>query len=147
MGRKKTHEEFLKEFYEKNPNANNIEILEKYDGNKKPIKCRCKIHNIIWYPTPIALLGCKNTPPTGCPKCGREKSSNKRLNKHEEFMDKFDKKNKYAKDTIIIYNVKETEIKIHNKKRIDFNPFFCFVFVSLLFLREVSDKDNRPCFR
>ena len=101
MANKKTHEEFLKEFYEKNPDANNIEILEKYDGNKKPIKCRCKIHNIIWYPTPITLLGCKNTPPTGCPKCGREKSSNKRLNKHEEFMDKFYKKNKYAKDIII----------------------------------------------
>ena len=32
MANKKTHEEFLKEFYEKNPNANNIEILEKLFG-------------------------------------------------------------------------------------------------------------------
>ena len=28
MSKRKTHEQFMKEFYEKNPNAKNIEILE-----------------------------------------------------------------------------------------------------------------------
>ena len=35
MPKKKTHEQFIKEFNEKNPNANNIEILGKYEGGKK----------------------------------------------------------------------------------------------------------------
>ena len=77
MGRKKTHEEFMKEFYEKNPNAKNIEILGKYEGNNKPIKCRCRIDEYEWYPRPCHLLGNKNAKPTGCPKCsGKAKRTN-----------------------------------------------------------------------
>ena len=43
MSRKLTHSEFMEKFYEKNSNANDIEILEQYKGNKVKIKCRCKI--------------------------------------------------------------------------------------------------------
>ena len=37
MSKKKTHEQFMKEFNRKNPSAKNIEVLGKYDGNSKPI--------------------------------------------------------------------------------------------------------------
>lgn len=61
---KKSHEEFIEEFYEKNPNAENIEILGEYINNKTKIKCRCRIDGEIWYPTPSDLLRGHN-----CPKC------------------------------------------------------------------------------
>ena len=34
MPRKLTHEEFMEKFYEKNKNAENIEILGEYKGSK-----------------------------------------------------------------------------------------------------------------
>ena len=80
MGRKKTHEEFMKEFYEKNPNAKNIEILGKYEGRKVKILCMCKIDNYKWHTTPNGLLGSKNIKPNGCPKCaGKIKKTHKQF--------------------------------------------------------------------
>lgn len=64
MAKKKTHEQFIKEFNEKNSNANNIEILGKYEGGKKPILCRCLIDNNIWSPRAEKLLINR-----GCPVC------------------------------------------------------------------------------
>ena len=53
---KKTHEQFMKDFYKKNIHANDIEILGKYEGCKVKIKCRCKICCHIWFATPDSLL-------------------------------------------------------------------------------------------
>ena len=80
MGKKKTHEEFMKEFHEKNPNAKNIEVLGKYNGRKVKILCMCKIDNYKWYTTPNGLLGSKNIKPNGCPKCaGKIKKTHKQF--------------------------------------------------------------------
>ena len=64
MGRRKTHEEFIRDFYTKNKNAENIEILGEYINNKTKIKCKCKIDGHEWKATPHNLLN-----GTGCPKC------------------------------------------------------------------------------
>ena len=73
MSKRKTHEQFMKEFYEKNPNAKNIEILEKYTARSKKILCECKIDGHKWSPVAKTLLGSKNMKPCGCPKCGYSK--------------------------------------------------------------------------
>lgn len=93
MGRKKTHEEFMKEFYEKNTDAKNIEILSKYNGNNVSINCRCKIDGCEWSPKPKHLLGTKNTKPSGCPKCGARKNAEARTKTHEEFIQEMDEIN------------------------------------------------------
>ena len=81
MGRKLTHEEFMERFYKKNKNAENIEILGEYKGNKEKIKCRCKIDGEIWYAKPNNLLN-----GTGCPKCGKKRIIEKNTKTHEEFI-------------------------------------------------------------
>ena len=60
----KTHEQFMIDFYNQNPNANNIEILEKYKGTTTKIKCHCKIDGYEWSSNPNDLLKGH-----GCPKC------------------------------------------------------------------------------
>lgn len=70
---KKTHEEFIVELHEVNPN---IEVLGTYKNNKTKIKCKCKIDGCEWSPTPSDLLH-----GTGCPKC----AGNTKLT-HKEFI-------------------------------------------------------------
>ena len=78
MPRKLTHEEFMEKFYEKNKNAENIEILGEYKGNKTKIKCKCKIDSYEWEARPDVLLNGHS-----CPKCaGKMKLT------HEEFVDR-----------------------------------------------------------
>lgn len=62
MSRKKTHEEYIEELAEKNPD---IKVLEQYNGANVAILHQCKTHNVTWkaYPTNV-LRG------HGCPKCG-----------------------------------------------------------------------------
>ena len=68
--KKKTHEEFVAELKEINANIN---VIGKYKGNKKKIKCRCLICGDEWYPIPNALLR-----GTKCPKCfGNKKKTHK----------------------------------------------------------------------
>ena len=62
--RRKTHEEFIRDFYAKNKNAENIEILGKYVGSNIKIKCRCKKDGYEWEVKPNDLLNGR-----GCPKC------------------------------------------------------------------------------
>lgn len=54
-GYKKTHEQFIKGFHKKNPNAKNIEVLGEYQGSHIPIHCKCKIDGYEWSPTPECL--------------------------------------------------------------------------------------------
>ena len=71
--RKKTHEEFIKQIKDINPN---IEIIGRYDGTGVKIDCRCKIDGCMWSSTPDNLLRGK-----GCPKCAGVKKKT-----HEEFV-------------------------------------------------------------
>lgn len=57
-----THEQFVKDMSEINPN---IQILGKYTNNKAKILCMCKIHNVKWEVTPHHLKEGQ-----GCKQCG-----------------------------------------------------------------------------
>lgn len=59
--KKKTHQEFLDELNEKNPN---IEILSEYINATAKIKCKCKKCGYVWEVAPSALLSGR-----GCGKC------------------------------------------------------------------------------
>ena len=48
MSKQKTHEEFLDEFYAKNPKSENIKILSRYNGMNNSINCLCMIDNYEW---------------------------------------------------------------------------------------------------
>ena len=90
MGRKSlTHEEFLEKFKKQNKNAENIEILGKYEGSKIKIKCRCKIDGYEFETTPNDLLN-KNS---GCPKCKYKNHSKKLSKTYEEFKQEMKKIN------------------------------------------------------
>ena len=82
MSRKKTHEEFMRDFEEKQPeNFKNIEILGEYINNRTKIKCRCMIDGHEWEARPYDLLkGC------GCPECRKERLSKLYAKTHDQFM-------------------------------------------------------------
>ena len=61
---KKTHEEFVKELKQLNPN---IEALGEYQGSYIKIWFRCKIDNFEWESTPHNVLTGR-----GCPKCSKK---------------------------------------------------------------------------
>lgn len=63
MGRKKTDEEFKKEYYNKFPDTN-VKILGKYEASETPIECTCKICNYKWKTHPHGLMN-----KSGCPRC------------------------------------------------------------------------------
>ena len=109
MGRRKTHEEFIRDFYTKNKNAENIEILGEYKGNKTKIKCKCKIDGHEWEAIPQNLLKGQ-----GCPKCGGTIKLT-----HKEFMEKFYTKNKNAENIEILGEYKGNKTKIKCKCKID----------------------------
>ena len=95
MGRKLTHEEFMQRVMEKNEHVKNgeIEILGMYDGNKKPIQCRCVTHDFIWHPKPNDL--CSGV---GCKKCGTERAHRSSKSTHEEFLNKVMKNNEQVRN-------------------------------------------------
>ena len=72
MGKRKTHEEYVNELAEKNPD---IEVLEEYQGSQINILHKCKIDGYEWSARPNNILH-----GTKCPKC--------QLIKQSEFMHK-----------------------------------------------------------
>ena len=76
--RKKTHQEFISQISNINPN---LEILEEYKGCKNKIKTRCRICGNIWEPIPDSLLQ-----GYGCPKCAVKKTHSLQRKSHEEFI-------------------------------------------------------------
>ena len=86
---KKSHEEFLNEFYEKNGHANDIEILTRYVNNKVPLDCKCKICGHPWSPLPTTLLR-----GSGCRICGRKIASNKTRKSKEVLLKESEEINK-----------------------------------------------------
>ena len=61
MSRKKTHEEYVKELAEKNPN---VEVIGIYCGNRIKIPHRCKKCGNVWDASPTNILR-----GSGCPVC------------------------------------------------------------------------------
>ena len=107
MPRRKTHEEFIRDFYEKNKNAENIEILGEYKGNKIKIKCKCKIDGYEWETIPQNLLK-----GTGCPKC----VGNIRNKTTEYFINELKEINS---DIIVLGEYKGSNKKIKCKCKLD----------------------------
>ena len=101
MGRRKTHEEFIRDFYEKNIHAKNIEILSKYKKSNIKIKCRCRVDDYEWEVKPNDLLK-----GYGCPKCsGLIKLT------HEEFVNKMKQVN-FNIEVLGEYINSRTKIKV-----------------------------------
>lgn len=101
MAKKKTHEEFIKEISLIN---NNIEIIGEYKNSYTKIKCRCKIHDIIWDIRPDSL-----SKGAGCEECKKEKIGSKYRRTNEEFVSLLKKSNP---------NIKPLEKYINNNTKI-----------------------------
>lgn len=81
----KTHEQYIKDLQEKNPN---LEAVEKYIDTKTPILHKCKKHNISWKILPSnALKGC------GCNECKIEKIIQYNLKTHEQYVNELKETN------------------------------------------------------
>ena len=78
VGREKTHDEFVEEIKNINPN---IEIIGKYIKSKTKIKCVCKVCDKEWEVTPNSLLR-----GSGCPECSKITVANSHRKTHEEFL-------------------------------------------------------------
>ena len=78
MSKRKTHEEFVEEMKNVNPN---IEIIGTYIKAKEKILCRCKIDGNEWYAFPGNLLKGQ-----GCQKCWRITLSKLKTKTHEQFV-------------------------------------------------------------
>ena len=72
--RRKTHEQYVAEVAERNPN---VEVIGRYEGSSKPVWTRCRTCGHVWEPRAQSLL-------TGgsCPKC-----SGHGRRTHEQFME------------------------------------------------------------
>mgnify|MGYP000880614147 CR=1 FL=1 len=80
MGRRKTHEEFVRDYISKHPN---VEVVSKYIAMENPITLHCKKCGYIW--TKLARLA------YGCPNC--EHKRRKRTNTHEDYLQKLEERN------------------------------------------------------
>lgn len=80
MTRKKTHEEYVAELAEKNPN---IDVIGEYIDAKTPVLHKCRIDNYEWNAKPNNILSGK-----GCPKCGGTMKKT-----HKEYVNELLKKN------------------------------------------------------
>ena len=70
--KRKTHEEFIKELKNVNPN---IIILSEYKTNNDKVKCKCAIDGYEWETKPHSLL--QNH---GCPECARKLQNRRNYN-------------------------------------------------------------------
>lgn len=76
--KKKTHEEYVAQVAEINPN---IEVIGHYTGSMDKTLHRCKIDGYEWYVIPNSILH-----GTGCPKCNRLKQSEKYTKTHSQYV-------------------------------------------------------------
>ena len=79
MSKRKTHEEFVEEMKNINPN---IEVVGTYIRAKEKILCRCKIDGNEWHAFPNNLLNGQ-----GCPKCWTTTLSELKTKTHEQFIE------------------------------------------------------------
>lgn len=78
MSKKKTHEEYVEELYNKNPT---VEAVDLYVDARTPILHHCLLHDVFWNTAPYRVLqGC------GCPKCKKEKFHKSRCRTHDQYV-------------------------------------------------------------
>lgn len=76
--RKKTHEEYVAELEIKNPD---VKVIGQYAGSEVKIMHQCLKHDIYWETKPNNVLQGK-----GCKECQKEKSKEKRVKSHEQYV-------------------------------------------------------------
>lgn len=106
MGKRKTHEEFLKELRVVN---SNIEVIDEYQTNNIKIKCKCKLDGHEWLAIPTNLLRGE-----GCPKCSKIKVSKMLTKTHENFVEQLEDVNSSI-EVVGTYNGNKTKIKCRCK--------------------------------
>lgn len=82
--KKKTHEQYVLELYEKNPT---VEVIDQYINSSTPILHHCAKHDIFWKISPHnALEG------NGCRQCQKEKFRKSMCKIHEKYVDELKEK-------------------------------------------------------
>ena len=90
----KSHEQFLREFKERNVNYRVIEILSTYVKDDKPIMCKCKVCGHVWSPNAHSLI--EKRSPSGCPLCNTSKGERKIINYLEDNNVRFEWQKSYV---------------------------------------------------
>ena len=105
---KRTHEQFIKELAHLHPN---IQVLGTYKNTATNLKCKCKICEHEWNPTPNGLLAGR-----GCPKCARVKTAQKLTKTHQQFIKELAQVNS---DIEVLDTYKKGYTKIKVKCKVD----------------------------
>ncbi len=82
---KKTHEQYINELIDINPN---VEPLEEYINFNTPILHKCKLHYIKWRISPAGTLK-----GNGCPKCWRERQGMSAMKTNQQYIEELSKIN------------------------------------------------------
>lgn len=102
-GRNKTNEDIIPLIKNKN-----VILISKYNGNEKPIKCKCKECDNEWTTLPKTLI----TNGSGCPICEKKKAINNETKSLSQFIEEL---NIVNKDIEVIGNHINTHTKIKCK--------------------------------
>ena len=96
MSKKITEEEFLARFHSTNPQNETIIFLSQFICVSKKITCQCTVCGHIWEVRAADLYSLNGHKiPSGCPHCNCSGGHNKLT--HEEFVDRVNSTNRYAK--------------------------------------------------
>lgn len=107
MLKRKTHEEYVREVSEINPN---IEVIGTYVDTDTKIQHKCKIDDHIWEAIPHNILRGK-----GCPKCKSRKMSREQVKSHEAYVLELSKK---RNNVVVLGTYINSKTKILHKCRI-----------------------------
>lgn len=110
---RKSHEQYIKELYNANPN---IEIIDQYITTEHTNLFRCKICGYKWYGNPKNYLGGK-----GCLMCARRKDAERKTFTQEEFVEKLGLVNR---DIEVLGKYINSKIKILCRCKIDNHEFY-----------------------
>ena len=78
----KSHEQFIHEIKEHNPNYKTIEVLTSYNKDENPVTCRCLICGCTWDVKAHYLIDKRKA--TGCPYCNMSKGERTIMNYLED---------------------------------------------------------------
>ena len=105
MSKKKTHEEFINEFKNKNVHSTDLEILSKYEGKYTKMSVRCLLCNNIFTVRADHLMSI-----SACPKCTQEIKNKNQTLTHEEFINRVSKDNNF--EYLTEYKNMRTKMKV-----------------------------------
>lgn len=105
---RKTHEQYVNELYNINPN---IIVKEQYIDSHTNILHECLIHNIEWRMSPTNALNGE-----GCKKCASNKIKNRLSKTHKQYLDELKKVNS---DIVCVEEYKNNHAPILHKCKID----------------------------